>query len=156
MPNGHTGALTLDQWLEFAVKNSVNDDVIYNFLAPPLPPNCVSRWLARIERIEGMPKPQRVAAAEWSGKKNSKKGHAFERMIKSIIRSIPSFYVSQNVTTTTNEIDLLVQVGLAVQASPVIREWGTHFLCECKLVKKSVNATWVGKLNSLLELHGSQ
>jgi hypothetical protein len=29
-------------------------------------------------------------------------------------------------------------------------------LCECKLVNTGINATWVGKLNSVLELHDSQ
>ena len=77
-------------------------------------------------------------------------------MISLIIRSVPSFSVWKNVTTTTNEIDILVKVGLTIQVSPVIRQWGSHFLCECKLVNKGVNATWIGKLNSVLELHGSE
>jgi hypothetical protein len=29
-------------------------------------------------------------------------------------------------------------------------------VCECKLVNKGINATWIGKLNSVLELHGSE
>ena len=88
--------------------------------------------------------------------KNRLKGRAFEAMIGLIIKSVPSFNVWKNVTTTTNEIDLLVKVGLAIQVSPIVRQWGSHFLCECKLVKQGVNATWIGKLNSVLELHGSE
>jgi hypothetical protein len=148
--------LTLDQWIEFALKNNLNEDLIYSYLSPPLPPNSVSRWLARIQRIEKAAKPKGTAAAEWSGKKNRVKGRAFEAMISLIIRSVPSFSVWKNVTTTTNEIDILVKVGLTIQVSPVIRQWGSHFLCECKLVNKGVNATWIGKLNSVLELHGSE
>lgn len=151
-----TNNLTLDQWIEFALKNNIDDDVIYSYLCPPLPPNSVSRWLVRIERIENAVRPKGFSAAKWSGKKNRLKGRAFEGMIKLIIGTVPSFSIWKNVTTTTNEIDLLVKVGLTIQMSPVVRQWGSHFLCECKLVNKGVNATWVGKLNSVLELHGSE
>ncbi len=138
------------------MKNNINDDLIYGYLCPPLPPNCVSRWLARIERVETARRPTGKTAAEWSGKKNRIKGRMFEMMIKSVIKTIPSLTVWKNVTTTTNEIDLLVKIGLTIQLSPIIRQWGSHFLCECKLVNKGINATWVGKLNSVLELHGSE
>ncbi|MBS1851774.1 MAG: hypothetical protein JST79_12735 [Acidobacteria bacterium] len=142
--------------MEFALKNDINDNLIYNYLSPPLPPNSVSRWLARIDRIEKAARPKGASPAKWSGKRNKVKGRAFEAMIGLIIRSVPSFSVWKNVTTTTNEIDLLVSVGLGIQISPVIRQWGSHFLCECKLVNKGVNATWIGKLNSVLELHGAE
>jgi len=121
-----------------------------------LPANSVSRWLVRIERIEQAPRPTGIPAAVWNGKKSKVKGQAFEGMMCTVFRSVPSFTVWKNVTTTTNEIDLLVKIGLAIQVSPIIRQWGSHFLCECKLVKKGVNATWIGKLNSVLELHGSE
>jgi hypothetical protein len=151
-----TNNLTLDQWIEFTLTNNVDEDFIYSYLCPPLPSNSVTRWLERIERIEDASKPKGTSAAKWNGKKNRLKGRAFEAMIKLIIGAVPSFSVWKNVTTTTNEIDLLVKVGLKIQLSPVIRQWGPHFLCECKLVRKGVNATWIGKLNSVLELHSSE
>jgi hypothetical protein len=46
--------------------------------------------------------------------RDSVKGHAFEGLIRTVLRSVQSFTVWKNVTTTTNEIDLLVQVGLAI------------------------------------------
>jgi hypothetical protein len=152
MPNN----LTLDQWVTFALENTVNEDVVYRFLSPPLPPNTVSRWLARIERIENAPRPAGAKPAAWKGKKSLTKGRAFETMIRSVFRSIPSFTVWKNVATTTNEIDLLVKIGMLIQVSPIVRQWGSHFVCECKLVNAGVNATWIGKLNSVLELHGSE
>src|ERR1700728_3163410 len=136
------GNLTLEQWIDFAQKNNINDVLIDRFLCPPLPPNTVSRWLSRIERIEKAARPKGTPAAEWSGRKSRLKGRAFESMVQSIIKSVPSFSVWKNVTTTTNEIDLLVKVGSTIPVSPIIRQWGTHFLCECKLVDKSINATW--------------
>jgi len=155
-PQGAPANFTLEQWIEFGLKNNIDDDQIYSFLSPPLPANSISRWLARIDRIEKAKRPKSTAAAAWGGKKNKLKGHAFEAMMRVILKSVPSFTVWKNVTTTTNEIDLLVKVGLAVQVSPIIRQWGSHFLCECKLVKEGINATWVGKLNSVLELHASE
>ena len=155
-PPASPGNLTLEQWIEFALKNNVNDDLIYGYLSPPLPANSVSRWLTRIERIEKAPRPKGTPAAVWKGKKSKLKGEAFEAMMRLVFKSVPSFTVWKNVATTTNEIDLLVKIGLAIQVSPIIRQWGSHFLCECKLVKKGVNATWIGKLNSVLEIHSSE
>jgi len=153
---GTPNTLTLDQWVKFALTNNIDDDVIYNYLSPPLPPNSVTRWLKRIDWIEKAPKPSGVAAATWAGKKSRLNGLAFEGLIKFIVGSVPSFTVWKNVTTTTNEIDVLVKVGLTIQVSPIVKQWGSHFLCECKLVKKNVNATWIGKLNSVLELHSAE
>jgi hypothetical protein len=112
------GNLTLDQWIDFALNNQVSDDLIYNYLSPPLPANSVSRWLVRIERIEKATRPATVPAASWNGKKNKVKGDAFEALMRTVVRSVPSFTVWKNVTTTTNEIDLLVKIGLAIQVSP--------------------------------------
>ena len=147
---------TLDQWIEFALQNNLDEDVIYRYLSPPLPPKSVTRWLGRIKRIETLPKPKGVSAQVWQGKRNRLKGRAFEALMRIVIKSVPSFTVWKNVTTTTNEIDLLVKVGLSIQVSPIVRQWGSHFLCECKLVNTGINATWVGKLNSVLELHNSE
>jgi hypothetical protein len=146
---------TLDLWLDFALQNNVDDDMLYRYLCPPLPPKTVTRWLARIHRIENAPRPNGTKAPEWQGKQNKAKGHAFEGLVRSVMKSVRAFKISQNVATTTNEIDLLVQVGLSIQVCPTIREWGAQFICECKLVDKGINATWVGKLNSVLELHSA-
>ena len=147
---------TLDQWIEFALQNNVDEDAIYQYLSPPLPPKSVTKWLARIRRIENAPRPKGVSAKAWLGKRSRLKGRAFEALMRSVMRSVPSFTVWKNVNTTTNEIDLLIKIGLAIQVSPIVRQWGSHFLCECKLVNSGINATWVGKLNSVLELHSSE
>ncbi|MGJ5814874.1 hypothetical protein [Paludibaculum fermentans] len=134
----------------------MNEDMLYQYLCPPLPPNTVTKWLVRINRIETRQRPTGVTAAEWQGKQSRIKGRAFEGLVRRVFKYVPAFTVSGNVATTTNEIDLLVQVGLSIQASPAIRQWGPHFLCECKLVKTGINANWVGKLNSVLELHSAE
>jgi len=151
-----TSKFTLDKWIEMAATNGIDDDRIYEYLSPPLPPNSISRWLSRIQRIENALKPSDCTPAEWSGKKNRLKGRAFEAMMGRVLKSVRSFSTWKNIATTTNEIDLLVEIGLGVQVSPVIRQWGSHFICECKLVNQGVNATWIGKLNSVLELHHSE
>ena len=147
---------TLDEWLAFAATNNLDDARIYDFLSEPLPPGTVTRWLARIDRITNAVKPSGVTAAKWRGRKNQIKGRAFEQMLAAVLRSVRFFSSWENVGTTTNEIDLLVQVGIGCQVSPVLRQWGSHFICECKLVNKGVNATWIGKLNTVLELHHSE
>ena len=65
-PQGSLGNLTLEQWIEFALKNTLNDELIYSYLSPPLPANSVSRWLARIDRIEKAARPKGVSRAAWS------------------------------------------------------------------------------------------
>jgi hypothetical protein len=150
---GPNGNFNLQQWLEMAVTNDVDDIAIYEFLCPPLPPKFVTRWLQRIQKIEDAPRPNGVSVAVWRGKKSKIKGHAFEKLIGSILRTIRFFTSLKNVATTTNEIDVLVEIGMGCQISPVIREWGSHFICECKLVPEGINATWIGKLNTVLETH---
>jgi hypothetical protein len=145
----------LQQWLEMAASNDVDEIAIYEFLSPPLPANLVSRWLNRIQRIENAPKPDNASAAQWRGKISKAKGHAFERLIVAILKTVRFFKSWKNVTTTVNEIDILVEIGMGCQISPVLRQWGTHFICECKLVADSINATWIGKLNTVLETHNS-
>lgn len=156
LPQGANASFTLKDWLEMAVRNNIDDPTIYEYLSPPLPANLVNRWMGRIDRIENAQKPAGVTAAAWRGKKSAMKGHAFERLITAILRTVRFFESWRNVGTTTNEIDVLVQIGMGCQISPVIRQWGTHFICECKLVAGSINATWVGKLNTVLELHNAQ
>ena len=49
--------------------------------------------------------------------------------------------------------DVVGQHATVCSVSPVIRQWGSHFIVECKLVNKSFNSTWVDKLNTVLDLH---
>lgn len=156
VPQNANAPFNLQQWLDMAVSNNVDDISIYQYLSPPLPANLVTRWLARIEKIENSPKPQGVTFAVWRGKISKTKGRAFERLIGSILKTVRFFKSWKNVSTTTNELDVLVEIGMGCQISPVIREWGTHFICECKLVAGSINATWVGKLNTVLETHNAR
>ncbi len=147
---------TLDQWLAWGTQNNIDDPKIYDFLSPPLPAGSITRWLTRIERINNASKPNGVTATEWRGRKSHIKGHAFERMLRVVLRSVRFFHSWQNVGTTTNEIDLLVELGIGSDGSPVLKQWGSHFIVECKLVNKSFNSTWVDKLNTVLELHHSE
>jgi len=39
---------------------------------------------------------------------------------------------------------------------PAFRDWGTHFICECKFHDKGVSVEWIQKLESLLGTHGSK
>lgn len=156
LPQAADGTFTFERWIEMAINNDIDDDRIYQFLCPPLPPNHISRWIKRIQRIEEASKPPTVSASQWKGKKSRVKGRAFETLVASVLKTIRSFKTWKNVGTTTNEIDLLVQIGPGLQILPTIRQWGTHFVCECKLVKEGINATWIGKLNSVLELHQSE
>ncbi|HWA95680.1 MAG TPA: hypothetical protein VG844_13845 [Terracidiphilus sp.] len=153
---GTNDRFSFQDWLEMAANNEVDDEAIYEYLSPPLPENLVNRWLARISKIENAQRPNNVKLKEWRGRISRAKGRAFERLIIAILKTVRFFESWNNVGTTTNEIDVLVEIGMGCQISPVIREWGTHFICECKLTRDSINATWVGKLNTVLETHNAK
>lgn len=96
-------------------------------------------------------KAKKVFEAEKSGKK----GKLFEKISAELMSGLTCFKVHEDVTTATNQLDLLVQVEPSGSIIPALREWGTHFICECKFHDTAVKVDWIQKLHSLLTYHGA-
>jgi hypothetical protein len=148
-------AITLDQYLDFMNSNNVDDPAIFEHLTATIDHNKVAALIAQIDAINAKTKPASMSAKAWEGQINSEKGALFEELGGLVLKSVKPFTSWSNVNTPINEIDWLVQIGPTGKHLTAIREWGTHFICECKFVNKSVNVTWLGKLRSVIQTHGA-
>lgn len=84
---------------------------------------------------------------------HTEKGNVLEEMVTFIIRKSVIFEVYKNIHTSSNEIDQLVVLntkGKILSGKGLINIPGEQFLGECKNYNKTVGATWVGKLYSLM------
>src|SRR5580765_3821584 len=148
--------ITLQDALDFMIRNDINDPEIYSFLSTPLDIAAVTKWLKRIDRVNTMtPSSKRSFKKAFEGKINRLKGKYFEQLAGLILQTAKPFTSWHSVQSTTNELDWLIQIGPSGQHLPAMREWGTHLICESKLSKDYVNVTWVGKLNTVLQTHGA-
>src|SRR5580692_4890037 len=150
-----TPGLTLDQVIDYMIKNNINDARIYEYLTLPADITAINACLASIDQIDGQPKPNGMKKKTWEGQKNQQKGACFEQLTGLVLQTVKPFKSWDKVHTTTNEIDWLIQMGPTALHLPTMREWGTHCLCECKIGNESVNVTWIGKLNTLLQTSGA-
>lgn len=89
-------------------------------------------------------------------KTTKEKGNALEFLMKKIFKAENIFKVYQNVHTSSNEIDLVIQIqsnGLIFNLNTVLGIQGDKILVECKNYKKKIDVTWVGKFAHLLNHH---
>lgn len=90
--------------------------------------------------------------------KNTKeKGKALENLVSYLLKiSGNLLYVAENLRTSTNEIDQLVQLnttGALLVKNGLLNPKFETMICECKNYNKSVGVTYVGKFCSLLLCH---
>jgi hypothetical protein len=86
--------------------------------------------------------------------KNNSKGKELESLVYHIFNSLDIFEVKKNVYTSTNEIDILVELsdlGRMLVSFNQIDIKADHILCECKNYDRKVGVTWLGKFCNLLE-----
>jgi hypothetical protein len=150
-----TPPITLQDALDFMLRNQVDDAKIYSFLSMPLNRAAIKFWLTRIDRINVMVRPSGVAKKVWEGRKNRVRGKCFEKLSGVMLKAVRPFTSWHSVNTTTNELDWLVQVGPTGQHVPALRQWGTHFICECKFTHDFVTVTWIDRLNTVLQTHSA-
>lgn len=150
-----TPPLTLQDALDFMLRNEINDPKIYAFLSLPINPGGVNRWIQRIDKVNVMPRPKGESAKTWEGRKNRVRGRCFERLSGLVLQSVRPFTTWHSVQTTTNEIDWLVSIGPTGQYLPAMRQWGTHLICECKFTHSFVTVTWIDRLNTVLQTHNA-
>lgn len=87
------------------------------------------------------------------------KGDVLENLACCLMFSdTPLFNIKRNVHTSSNEIDLLV--NLTDKGKYIIPKYynylGDQFLCECKNYKRNLNVTYVGKFYSLIKSTNSK
>jgi len=153
MSNG--GTLTLDEWLDFGRRNDIDDPKIYEFLTGNINQVEIDQRLAELDAIDALQNPGNFSKKGWEGEQNRQKGIVFETLGGLLLQSIRPFHVWNRIVTTTNEIDWLIELGPLALNSPVMRHWGTHCLCECKVGNEPVNVTWIGKLNTTMQTSGA-
>lgn len=82
------------------------------------------------------------------------KGLKLEELIYHLLDHIPIFEAYKNIRTSTNEIDIFVNlsdIGKIMLSEKIIDLKSEHMIIECKNYdKKKINVTWVGKFCSLL------
>lgn len=84
------------------------------------------------------------------------KGDALEELVNRmfVYGGNPLLTITQNVRTSTNEIDLLIDwtdFARAIGFNNYYSELSNGFLCECKYYNKKVSVTYIGKFYSLLK-----
>ncbi|MED4781010.1 acetylglutamate semialdehyde dehydrogenase [Brevibacillus choshinensis] len=82
-------------------------------------------------------------------------GKSLENLVTFLLDKSAIFSVLNNLHTSTNEIDQLVQLnptGKEFRNRGLIDIKDDFFLCECKNYLKKIDVTWVGKFYSLLRV----
>lgn len=89
-------------------------------------------------------------------KTTKEKGNALEILMKKIFKAENLFKVYQNIHTSSNEIDLVIQIqsnGLLLNLNTILGAQGDKILVECKNYNKKIDVTWIGKFAHLLDHH---
>jgi hypothetical protein len=153
--NASDGSITADQFLQFIINKGIDSPKMFEILCVPVNSNRYRQLLSRIDRVNTAPRPRRMNTEKWEGRKNRTKGKIFESVVGVLLRSVEPFTAWTSVKTTTSEIDWVVQIGPTGLAIQALREWGTHFLCECKFSHEHVSIQWITNLNTVLESHNA-
>jgi hypothetical protein len=150
------GAVDLVKWIEIGLQLKVDNPLIYELMTGDIDAVELDALLHEIEDLETRANPGGFTKKAWKGERIRLKGVAFEALGGLVLQSVKPFENYANVLTTTNEIDWLVTMGPLALYSPVLKDWGTHCLCECKVGAETVNVTWIGKLNTALTTNGAR
>jgi hypothetical protein len=148
--------VTLADLLQYMVNNPVDSKQIFDYLCTGFNNTEYSKIVAEIEAINTSKRPADKTTAQWEGEKNAAKGHLFEKLMSVVLKSVEPFSTWNNVHTTTSEIDIVVEIGPSGTFIPALREWGTHFLCECKFSHEHVSIQWVTNLNTVMQTHNAR
>src|SRR5690349_15152572 len=128
----NAAANSLEVFLQFMVQSNTDDVAIYQHLAS-LDRGRLKTLLKRLETVENAKPPTKGSGAkEFAGRRDSVKGRLYEQIIRVFVDGVKCFASWSNVSTTTNELDILIQLGPSAQFIPALRLWGTHCICECK------------------------
>ena len=132
----------------------IDDPRIYDVLTGIIDQAAIDQRIAEIDEIDSRPNRGGFSKKGCEGEQNRLKGAAFEALGGLVLQTVRPFHLWNNVQTTTNEIDWLIELVPLAQHLLVMRDWGTHCICECKVGNQVVNVGWIGKLNTLMQTSG--
>lgn len=93
---------------------------------------------------------------QFSADQSARKGALFENITYLLLSGVRCFEALADITTATNQLDVLVKLNPTSSIIPALRNWGEFFICECKFHDKGVDNTWLHKLKSILDIHGAK
>lgn len=145
--------------IDYLSKNAVTDASVWNFLDRTDRVR-LGQLLLDVDAVDAMVYDKLIhvgkSKKQFEAEKSAKKGKLFEQVAETLLANISCFGVRADISTATNQLDLLVALGPWSGVVPAFREWGTHFICECKFHDKGVAVDWVEKLHSILGTHGAK
>ena len=155
-PNSGAG-VSVEDLLLFLQTHGSSNAAIYNLIYEKVDAARFNQLYTRIERVEAAQRPAdgTYTVGSWRSRQSDTKARIFEELVGLFLRASKPFQAYNRLNTPTNEIDWLVVFGPLQNTVPSFREWGPHFICECKFTKGNVKSEWVGKLNTLLQTHGA-
>jgi len=145
--------------LEYLSKNGVDDAAVWSVL-DKVDRVKLARLLTELDAVDATKYDKAVNVGMTSKTfetiKSGKKGKLFEEIAATVLSGVTCFGARKDIPTATNQLDVLVSMGPTSAIVPAFRDWGTHFICECKFHDKGVSVEWIQKLESLLGTHGSK
>lgn len=124
------------------IKGVYRNDIMCTLTQPQ-----IDEYKKKLERFEKVNTNKKFSTKE--------KGDALENISKYLLEiSGGLFEITKNLRTSTNEIDLLMQLSTEKRILinyDFIDKRLTEFIAECKNYDKTVNVTYVGKLISLMD-----
>lgn len=157
MSNIGTAIDSLASLINLLNDNSIDNDLIYQYLGT-VDIDLLSASISQFKKIDAEEMPEGLkgkAAKEWNSDKNSRKGKAFEKILEALLApGGRCFSAWTRLQTATNELDFLVALEPLSSIMPMLREWGTHFICECKSTE-AFSTTWLQKLYTVLGFHNA-
>ena len=145
---------SLDSYLEYMTANDIDDVRIYEHLAR-VNVRRIEMLLARLRKVEAAPSPRGRGAASFRSRRSDLKGRVYEQVVQVLVDGVKCFDSYSRISSSTNELDLLVVLGPSATFVPALRSWNTHCICECKFHTTYVQNDWVSKLNTVLSTHGA-
>lgn len=147
---------TLEDVINFIAKSGIDNSAIWSHL-DRTDKTAVNNILIELDTAENEIYDKAVHTTvtkkQFETLKSGRKGKAFEKLSNELMAGLICFGVRSDVTTDVNQLDLLVSLEPNSSIVPALRNWGSHFICECKFHDTGVSVTWVEKLHSILRTH---
>ena len=145
-------SFSLQDLIGHLVSNNVDpNDQIYAYMCST-DVKRLKDWLTRLDRVrafEPKSKPDK-------GRKSALIGKVFERLVRCLFDGCHAMACTNNVRSTSSEIDFLIQVQPLGGAIPFLSVAGTHLIGEAKCILKGFKKEWVDELRGIMETHGTK